>query len=243
VSVARDPGTLVDQATAVLRERIVSCELRPGSRVHIERAAERLEMSPGPVREALRGLASEGLVVALPQRGYRVAPLSRDDFEDLFGVRVVLDLLAADRAVPRLTDADLEAMRGALEAVAGANRADDRTGQQRHHRRFHFLLFDAAGSVWLSRMLATLWDHSERYLRLSEDYRRHPPDVVGEHALLLDACRARDRALVRSRMEEHLALTHRTVLAALDAPWRADGAGVRRGESGGGRARWRRTDT
>src|SRR5690242_4657103 len=85
------PPTLVERAAEGLRAEILDGTLAPGDRVHLADAAERLGMSMVPVREALRSLASEGLVYAVPQRGYRVSELSLDDLEDTYRLRVELD--------------------------------------------------------------------------------------------------------------------------------------------------------
>jgi DNA-binding GntR family transcriptional regulator len=172
-------------------------------------------MSPIPIREALRSLASEGLVLALPQRGYRVAALTLDDFEDLFRLRRTLDLLAAELGVARLSPVHLASMERELVRLRAAQRDRDWPAQRRHHRTFHFVLFEAAGSPRLLRMLGVLWDQSERYLRLGESHRDHPEHVGDEHLVLLDACRRGDVAGVLARTGEHLELTRRTVAGVL----------------------------
>lgn len=207
--------TLVDRAASVLREEILSGDWAPGSRVAIDTVADRLEMSPIPVREALRSLASDGLLVALPQRGFRVADLTAADFEDLFRLRCVLDVTAVEMAVPRLQDGHVAALESAVEALAVAHDRGDWRAQRDHHRRFHFIVFEATGSAWLVRLLNILWDHSERYLQLSERYRGRPEHVAGEHRELLEAFRGGEvqRALVETRA--HLDLTRKTVLDML----------------------------
>lgn len=208
-------ATLVERARSELREQILTGEWDPGSRLPIDLLASRLQMSPIPVREALRSLASEGLLVAIPQRGFRVADLNADDFIDLFRLRYTLDLMALEMAVPRLRGEHMVALEDELAALAEAHERGDWADQRDHHRRFHFLLFSAADSPWLVRLLNTLWDHSERYLQLSEQYRGRPEHVAGEHAVILAVCKARDTARARATMRVHLDLTRKTVLDML----------------------------
>ncbi|HEX4215171.1 MAG TPA: GntR family transcriptional regulator [Candidatus Dormibacteraeota bacterium] len=210
--------TLVDRAVALLREEILAGDAAPGSRVRIEEAAARLQMSQIPIREALRCLSSEGLVLALPQRGFRVAPLALDDFEDLFRLRRTLDLHAVERAVPRLSAADLTRMDEELARLGEAQRHRDWRAQRHHHQAFHFAIFEAGASPRLLAMLRMLWDQSERYLRLGEIHRRHPERVGAEHLVLLEACRRGDVDAVLAATAEHLELTRRTVVEVLTTP-------------------------
>lgn len=203
----RSEGTLVDLATAALREEILSGELRPGERVHLAGAAERLGMSMVPVREALRSLASEGLVIAVPQRGYRVSPISADDLADLYRVRLVLDPMATELAVPRLTDADRAELESAMAALEQAYARGDRDAHRIAHRRFHFAIYSACGSAWLLRFLELMWDASYRYQRLSARRRGSLADRAAEHRRILAACLAGDAPGAAALMREHLALT------------------------------------
>jgi DNA-binding GntR family transcriptional regulator len=218
---------MVERATAILREEVLAGDLLPGSRIPIEETAQRLQMSPIPVREALRGLASEELVVAVPQHGYRVSQLTRADLEDLFRLRATLDVLAVRLAVPRLREGHLRTLQRELTDLAAAQRDHDWPRQRDHHRGFHFALFTAADSPRLLRTLSTLWDHCDRYLRLAEGFREHPETVGEEHQVLMEACRARDVTLAVRRTREHLEFTRRTAARMLEAQERAE-AGARR---------------
>lgn len=209
--------TLVDRAVATLREEILAGDAAPGSRILIDEAAARLRMSPIPVREALRCLSSEGLVAALPQRGFRVSPLTLDDLEELFRLRRTLDLQAVERAVPRLSPADLARMEEDLVGLRRGQAEGDWQAQRRHHRDFHFAIFEAGRSPRLLAMLSVLWDQSERYLRIGELHRRHPERVGAEHLALLEACRRGDVDAVLAVTAEHLELTRRTVAGVLTA--------------------------
>src|SRR5687768_7127360 len=99
-------STRVDVAISAIRHEILSGTLPPNGRVHINELAARLQMSPIPVREALRALASEGLLVAVPQRGYRVRATSTADLEETYRLRLLLDPLATRLAVPNLSPSD-----------------------------------------------------------------------------------------------------------------------------------------
>jgi DNA-binding GntR family transcriptional regulator len=168
-------------------------------------------VSPGPVREALRALAAEGLVVPLSQRGYRVTAVSIEDLHDTYRLRRTLDPLAVSLAVPRLTRERLDEMSDAFEKLSIAFKNNDWTNLSLHHRRFHFGIYDACGSPWLIRILAMLWDNSARYQRLSAYARGSHTQRSEEHRQILAACRDGDADRAAALMREHLARTERAV--------------------------------
>lgn len=207
-------ATLVELATMTLREEVLSGQLSPGTRIHLNDTAARLDMSPIPIREALRVLAAERLVDPLPQRGYRVRRASLSDLEDTYALRQVLDSLATRQAVPNLDAADLEAMSRSATLLLKAIKAGDDAALRRHHRNFHFRIYQAARSPWLLGFITTLWENSIWYQRMSmseldSDHRAR------EHVLILKACRNGDAAGAESEMRHHLSLTFSSVRSAL----------------------------
>jgi DNA-binding GntR family transcriptional regulator len=199
-----DRATLVDRAATALREEILTGTMPPGTPIHIGAAAERLGVSPIPIREALRILASEGLVVQVPQRGFCVRAISAADLEDTYRMRLVLDPLATRLAIPRLTAADLQRLATTLDALRAAYAAGDQPAVRRLHRAFHFGIYEAAGSPWLLRFLSMLWENSQRYLLLVTH--REP-----EHRRIFEACAAGDVARAEALVCAHLEETRRAV--------------------------------
>jgi DNA-binding GntR family transcriptional regulator len=97
---------LVALAAESLRDDVLAGVFAPGDRILLDAVASELGMSNIPVREALRTLATEGLVEAVPNRGYVVVAATAEDLEDTYRLRTMLEPLAVRVAVPRLTDAD-----------------------------------------------------------------------------------------------------------------------------------------
>lgn len=202
--------TLVQRATAVLRDEILRGELAPNSRVHLAQTAARLNMSAVPVREALGSLVGEGLVRAVHQRGFRVARLHFDEVNDIYNLRFVLDPLAVLWAVPRLSDEDRDEIRWRFNDLSasevpevGPARDEDK------HRLFHFAIYDKCGSDWLLRFLNTLWDFSQRYQLLSgqqHDSGDHRT-LSKLHVQILDACLSGDAEAAAAHTEVHLRAT------------------------------------
>ncbi|MCZ7590455.1 MAG: GntR family transcriptional regulator [Gaiella sp.] len=201
-------ATLVDLATQALRHDLLTGELPPDSRIHLGETAARLQMSAIPVREALRTLATEGLVIALPHRGYRVPDVSLADLEDIYRLRLVLDPMAVTLAVPNLSDADIERASRALESLADALEAEDWLRMREANHEFHFVCYEAAQAPRLLKLVSMLWENSERYQRLASPVRGTPKQRVEEHRRILRALRARDAERAATLTYEHLNRTY-----------------------------------
>lgn len=207
--------TLAGHAEQVLREMIFTGELKPGDRIYADETAERLGISPIPVREALRSLASRGLVDAIPQRGFRVRPADLEDFLETYQLRIVLDPFAARLAVPRMNGDALDAMDRALDAWAETIMNDDNENYDNNHRAFHFAIYNNSGSRWLLDIQGMLWENSERYQRLSAGRRGSPEERVAEHRLIAEACRGGDSEAVAQLVTDHLQRTRSVVTDVL----------------------------
>src|SRR5262249_26966047 len=136
--------------------------LRPGTRLPIEELAEVLEMSPMPIREAVRRLDAAGLVENIPHRGARVTELSVTDLYEVYDARLALELLAIRRAAERFEPTAEAAAQHRLDEL---NRMsdDNSAATSSAHAAFHFALYDAADSAWLLRLIRPVWETAERY--------------------------------------------------------------------------------
>jgi DNA-binding GntR family transcriptional regulator len=214
-----DGGASTRHAYDQLRQKILLGELAPGATFSQVQLASQLGVSRTPLREAVRLLQTEGLLDSEPKRRVRVAPITTEDFEDLYAMRIVLDSLAVRLTVPQLSDAELAAIRlGYLEATAAAAQGDA-AGYREPHRQFHFGLFAHAGPR-LERQVEDLWDHAERYRGLHAQVGGDVADLVRlgqrDHAAILEAAEARDAPAAGRRMAEHLARTALMTLVQID---------------------------
>jgi DNA-binding GntR family transcriptional regulator len=207
--------TLAERAFATLHEAIVTGVLAPGERLPIEELAEILEMSPMPIREALRQLDSVGLAENIPHRGARVTELSIEDLREVYEARLALEPLAVQHAAENFTEADAANAAERLEAHVKAYRQRDLGLVWSTHTAFHFALYDAAKSRWMRRLIHPLWETSERYrfamlpVRLNLDQRRL------EHERILQACIDHDPAAAARELHNHLARTANMIAAQM----------------------------
>lgn len=207
--------TLAERAFATLHEAIVTGVLAPGERLPIEELAEILDMSPMPIREALRLLDSVGLAENIPHRGARVTELSIEDLREVYEARLALEPLAVQHAAEQFTEADATNAAERLEAHVKAYRQRDLRLVWSTHTAFHFALYDAGKSRWMHRLIHPLWETSERYrfamlpVRLNLDQRRL------EHERILQACIDHDPAAAARELHNHLARTANLIAAQM----------------------------
>ena len=146
-------GSLRDSVTQALRERIVSGDLAPGSRVVERQVADQLGVSRVPVREALRMLEREGFLEERATRGMVVRRLDPDDVEMLFAVRESLEAVLSRRLVDVLDDTGLAALDGLVASADAHDRAGRHTEAVRANAEFHSALVDLARSRVLSSII------------------------------------------------------------------------------------------
>jgi DNA-binding GntR family transcriptional regulator len=212
------PRTLAEQAAAELQEAILSGELPPGSPLRLEKLARTLEMSPMPVREAVRQLESLGLAEHVPHRGARVSELTIDDLRDTYEARLPLETLAVRHAAVRFTDElELRCARVLDEQVRAYRNGDGRRGRALH-AEFHFALYTASGSLWLPRLIRPLWENSERYRIASLSARGSLERRRREHERILEACVRRDPDGAEQALRAHLVLTANLVAQKMGEP-------------------------
>lgn len=209
------PKTAQEAVLSELRRMLVTGELAPGEPLRQEALAETLGVSRVPVREALKVLEGEGAVVHEPHKGYVVAELSVDDLVEVYRLREILEAEAIRVAVPRLTASDLDALAAAAADVDSAGRSGDVTAMTEANRRFHFLLFDAAGMPRLSRTLRQLWDATDVYRSVYFSGVTNRQRVKHEHKALLVALRSGDAAAAVRAQHEHRDNSVTAVTAAL----------------------------
>ncbi|MFE5797252.1 GntR family transcriptional regulator [Streptomyces sp. NPDC056503] len=212
----RRPRTAQQFVLEELRSAITSGELRPGAPIRQDALAARLEVSRVPLREALKTLEAEGLVVHHVHRGYFVAELSLGDLEEIYRIRALLETEAVSRTVALRPDGlveSLEAVQCEVERAAGAG---DVTAMAEANRRFHFTLIDACGMPRLVRMITTLWDSTDAYRSLYYTDPEHRVTAVREHRGVLTCLREHDGQHVVDWLDDHRAhavAALRTVLA------------------------------
>lgn len=202
-----------------LRNEIISGQRAPNSRVQLEDLRKQFNISLSPIREGLSHLVAEGFLVPVGQRGYRVAPISIEEFQDLQAMRIDLELKAL-RASIRLGGEKWEV--GLMAAFRLLQNFEERrwgpeelgSWEERHHR-FHEALISACGSPLLMRFCRTLHQMADRYRRVCLKTRDPDRDVIREHQALYDAAYARDADRACEILKQHIERTGENVLSVM----------------------------
>jgi DNA-binding GntR family transcriptional regulator len=198
--------SLADDVVDRLRDAIFHGSFKPGEPLREEQLAAMLDVSRGPVREALVQLEREGLVLMRRHRGATVARLSRSDLEDVYSLRLALERLAIQRAARYATEQDFAAMEAVLAAfdIALSHGPSEKEVAELDVR-FHDLIYQAARHQRLYDCWANLKSQIYIFLLsrnvLDPDFREI---TVKSHAALLDALRTRDEARATTEIEDHL---------------------------------------
>ncbi|WP_286134947.1 GntR family transcriptional regulator [Neptunicoccus cionae] len=186
-----------------IRQMIITGELAPGEKLKIEHLKDRMETGSSPVREALTLLVSDQLVERLDQRGFRAAPVSQENFNEIFRLRCTLEELALRESIANATEQWEESLVLSHHHMARADSQDFAAFELRH-KTFHMTLLACSASPILLRYCSQLYDLNVRYRYLagrSKKYTRR--DVASEHEGILNAAIARDADLTAARLMEH----------------------------------------
>lgn len=202
--VLRGRRTIQEIVAKALRDAIVTGRLKGGERLHQDGIALKLGVSRMPVREALRQLESEGLVVFTPHRRVSVADLSTEELREIYEIRIALELLALDLALPRLTIKELAYLGAVLEQM---DRVTDPGRWLALNRTFHGALYRASRRSRLCALIDSLRGNVDRYLRIFVSGADRRARAQAEHRRILRACRRRRPAEARKALRQHLSGT------------------------------------
>jgi len=198
---ARERKTKKDLIAEELKLLIGSGELPRGTRIQQDELAARFDTSITPVREAMRQLEAQGLLVSEPHRGVRVAEANLDEVKGVYIARRLLEPYAAQRATLRISRRDLDRAEQLVDTMAKA-RSGKKSQALEANRDFHFLFYDLCGIPSLSRIIDGLW------LAFPWDILQVIPGridrSIDEHRAMVAAVREGDVRHVHELFEEHI---------------------------------------
>jgi DNA-binding GntR family transcriptional regulator len=212
--------SLAEDVADRLRDAIVAGQFGPGERLREETLAQRMNVSRGPVREALARLEREGLIVIRRNRGAMVARLSEADLEEVYSLRVAIEVLAIRRAAARADGVGVARLQAIVAQIAAAVARGIEAGEAATlDVAFHDELFDLADhrrlrDVWRSLRPQILILLLARNVAV-DDFRDY---VVTSHQDIVDALAARDAARAVRLVEHHLHGSYERVLRQRTPP-------------------------
>ncbi|MBQ8184649.1 MAG: GntR family transcriptional regulator [Lachnospiraceae bacterium] len=195
---------LRDVVFQTLRQAILKGELEPGERLMEIHLAKRLGVSRTPIREAIRKLELEGLVVMIPRRGAVVASITEKDMRDVLQVRKTLEVMAVEVACGSMNDEDMKKLQEACETFSKSLTTQDAVRMAQADMGFHEIIYGATGNQKLIGILSNLREQMFRYrleyLKDPDSYER----VEKEHNRICRGICEKDKDRACQAMREHI---------------------------------------
>lgn len=208
-----------NQAYDLLRREIVSCRIMPGARFTEPEMMDRFQLGKASLRIALQRLTESGLVASIPRHGYRVAPVTVKDVDEVFALRVVLEPLAARLAAGRVNRAHLERLERACRGQMPGDVGNQIDFFLEANRSFHMAIAAASGNGRLCRALSGLLDEMTRLVALGFGVQRVRPNIENDHTLMIEHLVAGDadaaEEVARRHVETFRVMVMEKVLASL----------------------------
>lgn len=202
--------TNAEKAYTQIKGKIITAKMPPGSVINEAQLMEEFSLGRTPIREAIKQLQMENLVMVTPRKGMYVADIAVTDLLQIFEVRVELESFAAKMATERITDDEIAELQNLAKAYKEADLADKEylinlDGQ------FHSLLAKASHNKFLVKEIAHYYNLSLRIWYIALTYAM-PDDIdVEAHLEILDAIQARDATRAEQRMKKHIQDFHKTI--------------------------------
>jgi len=225
-----DDGRLLSERIATeIRSAVLSGEMRPGMRIRQELLAAHFGASRIPVREALKQLENEGLIVLAPNRGAWIADVNSEESIEVYKIREVVEPLAILESIPHLTDADIDSLDATVRELETVTSLEDYIQLD---REFHLRTYSGARMRQLLAMVERFWNSTQHFRRrfVNETFAKDGlPFSDPQHLLLMEAIRARDAEAAQVVVRLHIRRTRLAIEGGAGAPARSrHGASVPR---------------
>jgi len=211
-------SVLPDRLAAILKHRILTCSLMPGTRIVEAELCDQLRVSRTPLREALNRLVYEGLVIPMPYRGYAVAPLTTEDIHELLEVRRINEAAAAVLGAARLTEEEIARIEELAEVQFTVGDRESYTRYLRTNSAFHLAIVRGTRNKRLEAIVMSALDQLQRAEYLCLDVgTKDAGRIEREHLAIAQGLRERDGERVRALIVEHIDHAETSILGALQA--------------------------
>jgi DNA-binding GntR family transcriptional regulator len=183
---------------------ILNGRYKAGESLIESRIADEMNVSRTPVREAIRQLELEGLLVYIPNKGAIVKGLSSEDIRDIFQIRIKIESIAAKRAASNITPSQLKELKEAVEFEKFYTNKGDTEQILKFDTKFHEIIFRASGSRLLDRTLTSFHHYIQRARSLSLKDMTRAKKTLSEHRAIMKAIEKGDKEKAEALMEEHV---------------------------------------
>lgn len=195
---------LRDVVFNTLRKAILTGQLKPGERLMEVHLANRLGVSRTPIREAIRKLELEGLVIMIPRRGAEVARITEKSLKDVLEVRRALDALSVELACDRITSEDLARLREACEKFENVAKETDASVIAKADESLHDIIVEATGNRRLQQLVNNLSEQMYRYRFVYIQEENQHDNLVAEHREIYESILKRDKTRASAAAKLHI---------------------------------------
>ena len=195
---------LRDVVFNTLRQAILRGELKPGERLMEIQLANKLGVSRTPIREAIRKLELEGLVLMIPRKGAEVAEITEKNMLDVLEVRRALEELAVKLACERITEEEIQELKDAADAFQKILSEKDITKIAEADEAFHDVIFKSTGNDRLIQLLNSLREQMYRYRLEYLKREEYHPQLLEEHQQIIDRITRKDQSEAAELIDRHI---------------------------------------
>ena len=206
---------LRDVVFQTLRQAILRGELKPGERLMEVRLAKKLGVSRTPIREAIRKLELEGLVLMIPRRGAEVAEITEKSMRDVLEVRRALEVLAVSLSCDRISGEQIEALKEAAEEFDRSLTLDDVTRTAEADVHFHDIIYRSTDNQRLIQLLSNLGEQMYRYRVEYLKHREFHPQISREHKELISYLEVGQKGQAEEKIAVHIDKQAQAVLETI----------------------------
>lgn len=195
---------LRDVVFNTLRQAILRGELKPGERLMEIQLANKLGVSRTPIREAIRKLELEGLVLMIPRKGAEVAEITEKNMLDVLEVRRALEELAVKLACERITEEEIQELKDAADAFQKILSEKDITKIAEADEAFHDVIFKSTGNDRLIQLLNSLREQMYRYRLEYLKREEYHPQLLEEHQQIIERITSKDQSEAAELIDRHI---------------------------------------
>ncbi len=195
-----------------LRESILSGALKPGEKLIENEISKKLNISKTPLREAIRELSQEGLIIHNTRRGIRIIDFSEEDVFEIITLRAELEALGIQLAIEKLREEDFVVLQEIVDQLRDASNKEDKVAMAKSDMDFHRFLMHKAGNSRLEKAWETIASQMTVLLKMIDFYSCTPNFAEINHRRLIDSIRSGDSEKTSATLKSHILLSQELIL-------------------------------
>ena len=196
--------SLTEEIANTVRDRILKGEYGIGERIKENQIAEELRVSRTPVREAIKQLENEGLIKSVPNRGSFAIGFTKQDIEDIYAVRMVVEVLAMRWAVNKITEEEIKKLQDEFDIMEFYTHKKNGEKIMESNKRFHEIVYNASRSRFLVQTLKSYQEYVQQTRKVTVYCAKNLDVILEEHKEILEAIKERDENNAVEKILNHL---------------------------------------